>query len=465
MNRVSDVSESLLTSFYISGLKSAIQCELLVSRPTSLGDAFALARVTEASKFLFLMTGEDDESPGIDAPTKEDEALESRDISILNSLVGHGSPRSLQLWGTMGACEGPGVVLGIQWLRKLGKVTHDYAQQTMKFTLANKTYSLQGDEYLRMKRISFHRMQALLETNDVYGIYKLHNLSVEEHNNGAASKATGTGHSKIDQFLIQFDLFFQVPTSLPPHRLIDHRILLLPNTKPINVQPYRYPHYQKGEIEKLVNEMLREGIIRFSYNPFSSLVLLVKKKDGSFRFCVDYRALNAVTIKDKFLIPTADEMFDELGGASIFTKLDLRAGYHQIRVYDRDIYKTAFRTHDGHYEFLVIPYGLTNAPSTFQAKMNRLFSPYLRKFVIVFFDDILIYSTPLTAATLEYLGRIISNKGVEMDPKKITVVIDWPIDGFKWGELEFRAFEGLKKQLTNAPVLELPNFNETFVVE
>ncbi|GJU22337.1 retrotransposon-related protein [Tanacetum coccineum] len=239
---------------------------------------------------------------------KED-VVESGDISILNSLIGQGSPRSLQLWGNIGSglitevdlyvlpLKGPDVVLGIQWLQKLRKVTHHYAQQTMEFSLANTTYSSKRDESLRMKRISLHHMQALLEANNVYGVYEVYS-------------------------------FTMVPTTLPPHRTIDHRIHLLPNTKPVNVRPYRYPHYQKGKMEKLVKEIMEQGIIRFSQSSFSSPVLLVKKKDGSYRFCVDYRALNEVTIKDKFLIPTADEMFDELGGVNIFTKLDL----HEKRV-------------------------------------------------------------------------------------------------------------------------------------
>lgn len=165
--------------------------------------------------------------------------------------------------------------------------------------------------------------------------------------------------------LHQFSKNFQAPTSLPPIRAQDHRTPLLPGAAKINVRPYRYPYFQKSEIEKLVGEILQEGIIRASTSPFSSPVFLVKKKDGTWRFYVDYRPLNAVTMKDQFPIPTVEELLDEVLGSTVFSKLDLRAGYHQVPIHPQDVEKTVFHTQEGYYDFLVMPFGLTNVSSTF----------------------------------------------------------------------------------------------------
>lgn len=261
-------------------------------------------------------------------------------------------------------------------------------------------------------------------------------------------------HPDMQKLLQEFSEVFHEPSSLPPIREVDHCISLKEGIEPINVRSYRYAYYQKEEIEKQVHDMLNADLIRPNTSPFSSPVLLVKKKDGNWRFCTDYRALNAATVKDRFPIPTVEDMLDELYGASYFTKLDLRAGYHQVRVNSPDIPKTAFRTHNGHYEYLVMPFGLCNAPSTFQAIMNSIFRPHLRKFILVFFDDILVYSptwdkhlvhVKQTLAILkqqqffvkaskcafgqqelEYLGHIVTCQGVKVDDSKIATMVAWP---------------------------------------
>ncbi|KAG9450237.1 hypothetical protein H6P81_010202 [Aristolochia fimbriata] len=244
-----------------------------------------------------------------------------------------------------------------------------------------------------------------------------------------------------------------VPAGLPPARSHDHQITLLPNTPTVNVRPYRYPHAHKTEIETVVREMLQSGIIQPSTNVFSSPVLLVKKKDGSWCFCVDYRALNNLIVKDKFPIPVIDELLDELHGASVFSKLDLRSGYHQIRLSPADIHKTAFQTHDGHYEFLVMPFGLSNAPATFQSLMNDLFRPFLWRFILVFFDDILIYSLCMEEHVTHL--RLTYEPMTEFAKK----------GAFTWSEAAERSFQALKAALLSAPVLSLPNFSKQFVVE
>jgi hypothetical protein len=196
--------------------------------------------------------------------------------------------------------------------------------------------------------------------------------------------------------------------------------------------------------------MLECGIVRPSQSPYSLSVLLVTKADNTWQFCIDYRALNSKTIKDKFSIPVIDELLEELHSAKYFTKLDLRSEYHLIRMYPTDVEKTTFRTHHGHYEFLVMPFSLTNTPSIFQALMNEVFHLYLHKFILVFFDDILVYNHSwadylvhlqlvfdiLTTQQLflkrskcciaqrqvSYLGHIISGDGVAVDKSKFAML-------------------------------------------
>jgi hypothetical protein len=172
----------------------------------------------------------------------------------------------------------------------------------------------------------------------------------------------------------------ELPPELPPAREVDHRIELTQSTPPNPRSVYRMSPSELDELKKQLDELIAAGFIRPSKSPFGAPVLFVKKKDGTMRMCVDYRDLNRITIKNRYPLPRVDELFDRLKGASWFSKIDLRSGYHQVRIHPDDVHKTAFRTRYGHYEFLVLPFGLTNAPATFMHLMQSIFGPQLDPF-------------------------------------------------------------------------------------
>ncbi|WVZ75167.1 LOW QUALITY PROTEIN: hypothetical protein U9M48_023250, partial [Paspalum notatum var. saurae] len=375
------------------------------------------------------------------------------------------------------------VVLGTRWLGALGPIVWDLARCRMTFQRQGRTICWSGVESSSAPTLS----------------------------------AVAAGEPLLNELLDSFGDIFAAPTGLPPKRAHDHRITLKAGAQPVAVRPYRYPAAHKDELERQCAAMIEQGIVRRSDSPLSSPVLLVKKPDGSWRFCVDYLALNALTVKDAFPIP-------------FFSKLDLQFGYHQVRMRPEDVHKTVLLTHDSLYEFLVMAFGLCNAPATFQALMNDVLRPFLRRFVLVFFDDILIYSKTWAdhlrhpravlselqrqqlfvkrakcafgASSVAYLGHVISTAGVDMDPAKVQAILDWPAprsaravrgflglagyyrkfvhnygtvttpltallkkDGFTWDNAAAAAFAALKAAVTTAPVLAMPDFSKLFIVE
>ena len=188
------------------------------------------------------------------------------------------------------------------------------------------------------------------------------------------------------------DVFPEELTTLPPEREVEFMIDLVPGAEPQSRTPYRMAPAELEELKLQLQDLLAQGYIQPSTSPWGAPVLFVKKKDGSMRLCIDYRQLNNLTIKNRYPLPLIDELFDQLQGATVFSKLDLRQGYYQLRVKAEDIPKTAFNTRYGHYEFVVMPFGLTNALAVFMDLMHRVFQMYLDRFVVIFIDDILVYS-------------------------------------------------------------------------
>ena len=246
----------------------------------------------------------------------------------------------------------------------------------------------------------------------------------------------------------------ELPPELPPKRFVDHRIEQIPGVSPVAQAMYRLSYEELAELKKQLTDLLEKGFIQPSKSPYGAPILFVKKKGGALRMCVDYRALNRVTIKNRAPLPRIDDLLERLNGAKYFTCLDLRSGYNQVRIHEEDVPKTAFRTRYGHYEFKVLPFGLCNAPATFQTLMNHVFRDVLDEYVLVYLDDIMIYSkTPeehlqhirevlerlrdhklylngdkckYFQTEVDWLGHIVSDKGAAVDHSKTAALRDWP---------------------------------------
>ncbi|XP_021321685.1 uncharacterized protein LOC110437539 [Sorghum bicolor] len=469
-----------------------------IKLPVNVGDADLLALLDGGSTHSFI--GEEaarraglpiQSSPRISAVVANGERVACPGVIRNAAFTIHGATFHTDLF--VMPLAGFDVVLGTRWLGTMGPIVWDFASRLMAFQRDGHHFAWTG-----VASPSTAHLRTL----------------------AAASGALQ------DELLVAYEDVFGEPTGLPPPRGRDHAIILKSGSAPVAVRPYRYPAAHKDELERQCATMIVQGVVRRSDSPFSSPVLLVKKADGSWRFCVDYHALNALSVKDAFPIPVVDE----LHGARFFTKLDLRSGYHQVRMRPEDVHKTAFRTHDGLYEFLVMPFRRCNAPATFQVLMNNVLRPLLRRFVLVFFDDILIYSESWTdhlrhmqtilsvlrqhqlfvkrskctfgAPSVSYLGHVISEAGVAMDPAKVQAIHEWPVprsaravrsflvlagyyrkfvhnygalaapltaltkkDGLSWTADAAAAFDALKAAVTAAPVLAMPDFTKPFTVQ
>ena len=243
------------------------------------------------------------------------------------------------------------------------------------------------------------------------------------------------------------DVFPEELSGMPPDRAVEFIVDLKPGTAPISRRPYRMAPHELAELKTQLEALLEKGFIRPSSPPWGCPVLFVTKKDGTERMCVDYRPLNLATIKNKYPLPRINDLYDQLAGSTVFSKMDLRSRYHQIRIREEDIPKTAFTTRYGLSEYTVMSFGLTNAPATFSRSMNSIFMEYLDKFVVVYLDDILIYSKneeehaehlrlllmklrehrlyakfsncELWLPEVTYQGHVISAKGIAVNPERV----------------------------------------------
>ena len=404
-------------------------------------------------------------------------------------------------------------IIGKEWCGA-HKALIDCASNIVKFEHKGNKYSLVAEEPLDNPFVSANSIVCDLENkHQLYAVLARPTNSIDSNDKPKYSE-------DIQKMLEEFSDVFpdKLPKGLPPRRKYDFKIELEEGAKPVKKGLYRLSEKELEELRKQLDELTDSGFIQPSKSPWGAPILFVSKKDGNMRMCVDYRALNKLTVKNSYPLPRIDDIFDQLKGAKFFSKIDLRSGYHQIRLDPDSVPLTAFRTRYGHFEFLVLPFGLTNAPASFMTLMNEIFREHLDVFVIVYLDDILIYSKTWNehlehikivleilrkeklfgkvskclfgVPQVEYLGHIIGQDGVSVDPHKVKAVQEWPrpqnrqqvqsflgfvnyyrrfikdcsllakplilLTGntkFEWTTIQDKSFEILKSKICSAPVL------------
>ena len=366
------------------------------------------------------------------------------------------------------------IILGMAWIRSVqaniqfdpDAVIVNWSGERIALKPANKKHhdiagratspTKEVDE-LSSVLITERKLNKMIRKQQISHIYigRLVQNNATEGNSESSAATDPKVQAMIDEIQREYnDVLSGLPNKLPPQRDVDHHIELVPGSTPPSKAVYRMSASELDELKKQLEGLIEKGFIRPSKSPYGAPVLFVPKPGGGLRLCIDYRGLNKMTIKNKYPLPRIDELFDRLLGAKYFTKIDLEAGYHQIRIHEPDIDKTAFRTRYGHFEFLVLPFGLTNAPATFMHLINRILQPYLDQFVIAFIDDLLIYSKTLEEhkqqvkkvlevlrenqlyakmkkceffrESVTFLGHIIDREGVRVMPDKIQAIKDWP---------------------------------------
>lgn len=345
---------------------------------------------------------------------------------------------------------GQAVILGIDFLKRFG-IKLDFAEETIKTETGHLLHKRKEAQSATTQEIQSRQLLRILQKDKASEIF-----TVLVRGRQKAQIASVQVNRLEQEMKREFPSVFRdkPPDHLPPHRKVDHEILIIPGSRPPARRYYKMTQQEMKELRKVIDDLLSRGFIRPSTSPFAAPVLFVKKPDGTLRFCCDYRALNNATVKNRYPIPDMMELLDRLKNAKYFTKFDLVSGYHQLRIKKGDEEKTAFTTRYGAYEWLVLPFGLCNAPASFQRLMNDTLRDFIDRFVIVYLDDILIYSTTweehqdhvhrvcerlrkqnlqckpskcmFGQEAVEFVGHVISHNTVSMDPKKLEAVKDWP---------------------------------------